>query len=80
MRITHSVTSRDSGAIIVMPYTALVCWGYQLHLPSASNLLARVGGTVNYLILVDACNAVYISRLVLTTCLLSLVELRHLEG
>ena len=60
-----------------MPYTVLG-QPHLLGLPAALtinglDLLASVGGTVNYLFLVDACNAFYSSGLVLTTCLLPLV-------
>ena len=67
-----------------MPYTVLG-QPHLLGLPAALtinglDLLASVGGTVNYLFLVDACNAFYSSGLVLITCLLPLVGFAAARG
>ena len=47
--------------------------------PSAGvvSCLSSVGGTVNHMFLVDACNAFYTSGFIFTTCLLLLVWLRY---
>ena len=47
---------------------------------SGSDLLASLGGTVNYLFLVDACNAFCSSSLVLMTCISLLVGFATLRG